>query len=166
MEKTHWKKQFNYDYLGSYSLPEGKDVILTLKNTRKKEVIGQNGKKEECFVCDFAEQGAADWIKPMILNRTNCKTIAKLYGTPYIEDWAGKQVQIGIDRVSAFGDTTDALRIRNIKPEAHRKAELLPETPQWNQAVEYLKKGNTIEKIEKKYALSEENRQLLIDSAI
>lgn len=167
MEKTHWKKQFNYDYLGSYSLPEGRDVVLTIKSTSKKQVMGANGKKEECFVCDFIEQGTRDWIKPMILNRTNCKAITKLYGTPYIEEWAGKKIQIGIELVSAFGDTTDALRIRNILPDAKRIAELLPNTPQWAQAVEYLKKtGNTIEAIQKKYAISEDNKQKLMEEAI
>jgi hypothetical protein len=166
-EKTHWKKQFNYDYLGSYSLPDGRDVVLTIKSTKKEKVVGQNGKKEECFVCVFTEQGSIDWIKPMILNRTNCKTITKLYGTPYIEEWAGKKVQIGIERVSAFGDLTDALRIRNVIPDVKRKAELLPGTPQWDQAVKYLQKeGNTIGSIEKKYELSEENKQKLIEASL
>ena len=109
--KTHWKKQFNYDYMGSYSLPDGKDVTLTIRETKKELVIGTNGKKEECFVCYFKESD-----KPMILNRTNCKTIAKVHGTPYIEDWGGLRIQLGIDTVSAFGEQVDALRIRAIKP--------------------------------------------------
>jgi len=109
--KTHWKKEFNYDYMGSYSLPNGKDVILTIKETKKEKVTGQNGKKEDCFVCYFEESN-----KPMILNRTNCKTIEKVYRSPFIEDWPGLRVQIGIDTVSAFGESVEALRIRNIKP--------------------------------------------------
>lgn len=32
---THWKTQFNYDYLGAYSLPDGKDIILTIRETKK-----------------------------------------------------------------------------------------------------------------------------------
>lgn len=109
--KTHWKKEFNYEYMGSYSLPDGKDVVLTIKETKKEIVIGTNGKKEECFVCYFKESD-----KPMILNRTNCKTIERVHKTPYIEDWPGIVVQIGIDKVNAFGEVVDALRIRNIKP--------------------------------------------------
>ena len=31
---THWKTQFNYDYLGAYSLPDGKDIILTIREKR------------------------------------------------------------------------------------------------------------------------------------
>ena len=71
--KTHWKKEFNYDYMGSYSLPDGKDVVMTIKETRKEKVTGSAGKKEDCFVCYFHESE-----KPMILNRTNCKTIADI----------------------------------------------------------------------------------------
>jgi len=110
-EKTHWKKEFNYDYMGSYSLPDGKDVILTIKETRKEKVTGPAGKKEDCFVCYFVESD-----KPMILNRTNCKTIEKIYKSPFIEDWPGLRVQLGIDTVSAFGESVEALRIRNVKP--------------------------------------------------
>ncbi len=33
---THWKTQFNYDYLGAYSLPDGKDIILTIRETKKR----------------------------------------------------------------------------------------------------------------------------------
>lgn len=109
--KTHWKKQFNYEYMGSYSLPDGKDVILTIKETRKEKVTGTAGKKEDCFVCYFEESD-----KPMILNRTNCKTIERIYKSPFIEDWAGLRVQIGIDTVSAFGESVEALRVRNVKP--------------------------------------------------
>ena len=109
--KTHWKKEFNYDYMGSYSLPDGKDVVLTIKETRKEKVTGSAGKKEDCFVCYFVESD-----KPMILNRTNCKTIEKVYRSPFIEDWPGLRVQIGIDTVSAFGESVEALRVRNVTP--------------------------------------------------
>ena len=167
-EKTHWKKQFNYDYLGSYSLPAGKDVVLTIRSTRKEQVIGASGKKEECFVCDFIEQGTADWIKPMILNRTNCKAITKLYNTPYIEEWSGRKIQIGIASVNAFGDTVDALRIRNIDPgKAAPRPELKPGTAQWKSVIGWLARpGNTIAKIEETYSLSDINRQLLMDESI
>lgn len=110
--KTHWKKFFNYDYMGAYSLPEGKDVVVTIKELKKEIVTGQAGKKEECFVCYFSDSD-----KPMILNRTNCRTIEKLYGSPFTEDWRGKKIQLYVATVKAFGDITDALRVRDFKPE-------------------------------------------------
>lgn len=117
-EKTHWKKNFNYDYMGSYSLEDGNDVIVTIRETKKQLVKGTGGKEQECFVCYFT-----DSPKPMILNRTNCKIISKLYGSPYIEDWAGLKIQLYSAKVDAFGEKgVDALRIRDFKPEKESNA--------------------------------------------
>jgi hypothetical protein len=52
----------------------------------------------------------------MILNATNNKTIAKLFKTPYIEEWSGRKIQIYIEKVKAFGEIWDALRIRPYLP--------------------------------------------------
>ena len=111
MAKTHWKKLTNPDYLGAYALEDGKDVILTISYVREEKVTGSDGKKDDCVVCHFSER-----VKPMILNSTNMKTITKLFGTPYIEDWSGRRIQIGIDKVKAFGDVVDALRVRKFIP--------------------------------------------------
>jgi hypothetical protein len=110
-EKTHWKNQFNYEYLGAYSLMPAQELVLTIKDTKKEMVMGGDGKKQECFVAYFVEPQ-----KPMILNRTNCKTIAKIYKSAYIEDWTGKKIQVFASMVKAFGEETEALRIRNTIP--------------------------------------------------
>ena len=52
----------------------------------------------------------------MILNATNNKTIAKLFKTPYIEQWTGRKIQIYTEKVKAFGEVWDALRIRPFLP--------------------------------------------------
>lgn len=114
-QKTHWKKQHNYNFLGAYSLPVGKDIVLTIKELKPEEIVGNNGKKEKGFVCHFEENQ-----KPMILNKTNCKIIEKLYASPFIEDWIGKKIQLYVAQVSAFGTTTDALRVRDFKPEVQK----------------------------------------------
>ena len=111
MAKTHWKKLTNPDYLGAYALDDGKDVILTISYVHEEKVTGSDGKKDDCVVCHFSER-----VKPMILNSTNMKTITKLFGTPYIEDWSGRRIQIGIEKVKAFGDVVDALRVRKFIP--------------------------------------------------
>ena len=112
MAQTHWKKLHNPDFLGAYSLDPGKDLIATIKTVRNEQVIGSDGKKEECIVARFYESN----IKPMILNSTNCKTIQKLYKTPYIEEWDGRKIQIFVDMVNAFGEKVEALRIRPYIP--------------------------------------------------
>lgn len=111
MAKTHFKKLMNPNYLGSYSLEDGKDAVFTIKNVRQESVMGADGKKEDCLVCYFAESEL-----PMILNATNAKMIAKVLGTPYIEEWQGHKIQIGIEKVRAFGDVVEALRVRKTLP--------------------------------------------------
>jgi hypothetical protein len=108
---THWKKLMNPDYLGGYALTPGQDLIATIKSVGNEEVTGPDGKKEICSVIHFYED-----IKPMILNATNNKTIANLFKTPYIEQWTGKKIQIYTEKVKAFGQVWDALRIRPFLP--------------------------------------------------
>ena len=47
---------------------------------------------------------------------TNSKRITEAYGSPKVEDWAGKKIAIYTEKVTAFGGTTDALRIRPYPP--------------------------------------------------
>lgn len=107
---THWKKLTNPNYLGAYSLDNGADIVLTIREVRMEAVIGSDGKKEDCAVCYWQENE-----KPMIMNTTNLKMVAKLSGSDYIENWVGQKVRIGTEKVRAFGTVTDALRIRDEK---------------------------------------------------
>lgn len=107
---THWKKLTNPNYLGAYSIEDGQDLILTIKDVKQEVVTGADGKKEECLVCYFNED------KPMILNATNAKQITKNFGTPYIEQWRGRKIQIGQEKVKAFGEVVEALRVRKFNP--------------------------------------------------
>lgn len=117
MNKTHWKKMTNPDYLGAYALNPGEEKTLTISVVKHELVTGTDGKKEECIVAHFVENE-----KPMIMNKTNLKSIAKLYKTPYIEDWQGKKITIYIDKVKAFGEIVEALRIKNVMPKAQQPA--------------------------------------------
>ena len=109
---THWKALTNPDYLGAYSLNPGEDLVATIKQVTQADVIGTGGKKELKTVVMFEEN-----IKPMVLNRTNSKTITKLFKTPYIEQWKGKKIQIYIEHnIQAFGEVVDGIRVRPFLP--------------------------------------------------
>lgn len=103
--KTHWKLLSNPDYIGAYWLPPGEDVTVTIDYVVREIITGTGGKKEECTVAHLKG------VKPFILNATNSKTIAKLYG-PYIEDWSGKQITLFASTAKLAGDTVECLRIR------------------------------------------------------
>jgi len=117
MSQTHWKKLTNPNYLGAYSLDDGNDIVLTIREVKMEPVIGSDGKREDCAVCYWQERE-----KPMIMNTTNLKMVAKLTGSPYIEKWPGTMVKIGTEKVRAFGTVTDALRIRDEKVTAASEA--------------------------------------------
>ena len=108
--KTHWKKLINPDYIGAYSLEAGKDLTVTIEKVVREMVTGDGGKKDECTVAYLKGQ------KPFILNRTNSKTIQKLYNSPYIEDWAGKQITLYATTTRVAGDTVECLRVRSTVP--------------------------------------------------
>ena len=112
MEKqTHWKTIADMPYLGAYALVGKKELVLTIKDIKQELVIGNAGKKETCIVAYFSEPE-----KPMILNRTNCKTISKIYDTPIIENWIGKKITVFASTTSLMGETVECLRVRPYAP--------------------------------------------------
>ena len=60
------------------------------------------------MVCYWKEQN----YKPMILNRTNAKTITNLCGSAYVEDWVGHRVTLYASTTRFGGDIVECLRIR------------------------------------------------------
>ena len=103
----------NPNYMGSWDLEEvpKKEVTLTIAKIVEENVV-TNGKTEACAVCYWKEKT----YKPMILNPTNKKMICKVHHTKDTDKLVGKQVVIGIEKVKAFGDVFDALRIKNKLP--------------------------------------------------
>jgi hypothetical protein len=152
--KTHFKRLKNPDFLGSWDLADQngnfKNKILTIKEVKKQMVHDGKGNQEECITVHFQES------KPMIMNSTNLKTINKTMGTPYIEDWVGKKIEITVEKVRAFGEVHDALRV--IKT----SLDLNPKHPKWAGAKQAIKDGTvTIEAIKKQYTITPENETLI-----
>lgn len=112
MEKIHWKKAFNSEYIGSSDLEDYNDIVLTIKEVRQ-EITKGTKEKEMKNIAYFVEN-----MKPMILNATNCKAVRKLAGgSNFINDWKNIRATIYVERnVKAFGEITDALRIRSTPP--------------------------------------------------
>jgi hypothetical protein len=112
MMPTPWKKLMNRNYLGSWDLEQGKDLVLTIKHAYNQDVDNQSGGKDKCLLIDFMEDG----FKPLILNNVNCQSIEKALGSKYVEDWEGKKISMFVASVSAFGEVVDAIRIRTVAP--------------------------------------------------
>lgn len=111
-EKTHWKKLVDPNYMGDYSIPPGQDLIAKIDYVAKETIKDPTGKNKEAVVAHFS-----DGNKPMVLNKTNMKTISKIFGTAYIEEWKGRSIQIYFDPSVRFGrETPGGLRIRTFLP--------------------------------------------------
>lgn len=108
---THWKKLTNPNYIGSYAFQPGEEKPVMIKSVGQEEVTNPEGGKELCIVAHFQQPE-----KPLILNKTNCKAIEKISGTPDIERWPGVGIILYVQRVKAFGDLVEAVRIRPVKP--------------------------------------------------
>jgi hypothetical protein len=160
--KTHWKKVFNSDYLGSCDLDDGKDLKAIIKSVSVQTIKGQDGKSQDRNVAKFTDPK----IKDMILNATNCKVVKKFAKSVFINDWNNIPVQIYVkDDIRAFGDITEGLRIRPVQP-VMEKPKLNPKSPAWPKAIEFLKTpAGSIEAIKEKYDLSAADEKALKKAA-
>lgn len=120
MEKTNWKNLANYDYLGAYSI-EGTgldEIVLTIKDLKRERVTAQGGTSDDCIVAYFEEKTYKDKVvvKPMVLNKTNCKAITEVYKTPFIEDWIGKKIIIYATETKMGREIVSCLRVKKELP--------------------------------------------------
>ena len=106
-----FRKFMDKNYLGSWDVPDGEDLVLTIDHVEQNDVKNERGSERKLTI-HFAERG----YKPMILNTTNAKRIGKVAGSNKVENWENLRIAIYTEKVTAFGGTTDALRIREYPP--------------------------------------------------
>jgi hypothetical protein len=58
--------------------------------------------------------------KGLVLNRTNSKTISKIYGGE-TDDWIGQEIVLYPTQVEMKGDMVDAIRVRAVKTGPRRE---------------------------------------------
>lgn len=151
-KKTHWKKLINPAYIGAYSLEPGQDKTVTIDKVVREMVTSAGGKKEECSVAYLRGE------KPFILNATNSKSIANLYGV-YIEDWAGKSITLFAATTRLAGETVECLRIRTVVPE---KVKPLISNERFQAGLESIAKGSyTSDRMRSSFSLTEAQNSAL-----
>ena len=114
-EKVHWKKVVSDPtYIGEADFEPGEEKVLTIASINSKETIVTNEGKSTKAVVHWVEKE-----KSMILNVARAKAIQKATGSPWMDDWIGKKVQLYIDnKVKAFGEIVSAVRVRTFAPKA------------------------------------------------
>lgn len=107
MNSSHWRAFFENKYIGAWDFPPGKDAVLTIDKVERGDLKvpgrSQSNKKPVLYFRG-TEKGFA-------LNKTNCKTIANLYGND-TRAWVGKQIAVYATQTQFGDEKVDCLRIR------------------------------------------------------
>lgn len=157
---SHWRNMFSDErYLGAYSLEkDGKyeAVIVTIDNVYQGDFLSQGGKEKRPFI------KLKEFDKPMVINRTNFKRLEKFFNSFDPSTYSGKQIVLGVETVSSPEGMVPALRF-STRPLPTKEKPQLPDT-MLDKAIESVKSGkSSIEKIEKAYSLTAEQRKALTD---
>lgn len=141
--KTHYRKVFKSDHLGSADLEDyvetGSNLIFTISHVKQEIGAKVAGKKINANIAYFVED-----VKPLVLNATNSKIMKGLTGSCFIENWQNIPVQLYIDAsVKMKGETVGGVRI-NPNPPRIQKPVVTPENSRmWQNAkAAYLRDGN------------------------
>lgn len=116
MSKTDYRTFFDKELLGAWDLKE-RDVTVTIDKVTGGELTMSGGKKNKKPIIFM--KGTE---KKLVINATNGKTIASLYGN-HIEDWIGKRITLYKSTTrSPQGDgEVECIRIRPKVPEAKQQ---------------------------------------------
>lgn len=115
--KTHYRKVFKSDHLGSADLEDFIEknipLIFTIKEVRQELNVKVAGKKGNFNIAYFEEQ-----IKPLVLNVTNSKIVkAFCNNSPFVEDWKNVRVELYIDdNVKMGSEIVGGVRIKPTQP--------------------------------------------------
>ena len=153
--KTHYKRLVNPDYLGAYSIPPGEDLVVKIQSVSRELVTSTGGNKEELVVARLYGQ------KPLILNKTNMKSISNMFG-PYIEDWFEKEIVLYATETKFGREMVECVRIR------HRSTqkEMLSEE-RFDKALEAVKAGSySKDKVRGKFKLTAAQEKRLEEAKV
>ena len=123
--KTHYRKVFKSDHLGSADLEEfieeGKSLIFTIKEVRQEYSTKVAGRKIDANIAYFKES-----IKPLVLNATNSKIVKRLAGgSPFVEDWRNIMIELYIDpTVRMKGEVVGGVRVKDEPPKIMNEQEI------------------------------------------
>lgn len=157
---SHWRKMFTDEkYLGAYSLEkDGKydSMVVTIEDVYQGDFLSQGGKEKRPFI------KLKEFDKPMVINRTNFKRLEKFFNSFDPSIYIGKQIVLGVENVSSPEGLVPALRF-STRPLPVKEKPAFP-NDMLDKAIESIKsKKQSLEKIEKLYSLTPEQRKALSD---
>jgi hypothetical protein len=120
--KTHFRKVFKSDHLGSADveeyIEEGKSLIFTIFQVTQHAIdpkikasgVVVAGKRISANIAYFKEPNT----KPLVLNATNSRILKNMVNSPFVEDWKGLRIEVYIDKdVKMKGEVVGGVRIKS-----------------------------------------------------
>lgn len=161
--QTHYRKIFKSDHLGVADLEEyleqGSNLIFTISHVRQEMNAKVAGKKINANIAYFEES-----IKPLVLNATNSKTMSKLVGSCFVENWQNVSVQLYIDRdARLMGEVVGGVRV---SPKVIRKQKpvITKENPKmWENAKKAFARDGNFDAVLQKADISQDNQSLIAE---
>lgn len=85
----HWEAQFDANFMRWFHLNDY-PALVKVKSIRREELTMRGGKKNKRPVIEFEViKGKIDDLKPLVMNKTNLSSIAKIAGTNSVADFVG-----------------------------------------------------------------------------
>ena len=108
-----YRTMFDSDYLGAWDLP--RDVTVTIATVKAGQLVGEKGRTAKKPIITFLGKQ-----KGFAANKTNCRTIAAMYGTN-TKEWIGKRITLYATTTECGGKQMDCIRVRPQVPAAAAK---------------------------------------------
>jgi hypothetical protein len=106
---TDYRSLFDREYIAAFDLA-GKDLTVTITRVEGRVLTSIRGKSLKPVIWFEGN------VRPLVLNKTNSKTVATLYGNQ-TEEWIGKKITLYATTTTA-GDqgVVDCIRVRPVMP--------------------------------------------------
>ena len=161
MEKTHWKKNNDSNFISGEDLISGlkglkPEMVVTIEKFNDAESFDQKKQAKITVTGLFLKEvGGQSLYKPVILNKTNAKFFVKETGSDFVDDWLNKPVVVYAQKDARHGYV---VRFRKYVFPVLQKGTL--EFDKCKTAID--KSGYTIDQIRQRYQVSSEVEQLLL----
>lgn len=107
MSVDHYEALFDSTYLRWMDIIDHGDVLVTITKIEPNvELTLRGGAKKKAPLLHF--KGAK---KPLVMNRTNGDSIAKIHGKKP-SNWIGKQIVLYVTTTNCKGETVNCIRIK------------------------------------------------------
>jgi hypothetical protein len=107
------RQMFDSNYIGAWDL-QGKDATVTIARVTPGELAkAGTSKKDKAPIIYFEGKD-----KGLVLNKTNMKIIAGIYGSFKVKEWIGKPITIYPTTCQFGPNTVDCIRVRPSAPRA------------------------------------------------